>query len=192
MTTILGLDISSSSTGWAVLVDGYLINKTDCGSIKMKQDTHGERLCFLEPKLTDLITSYKPDLIIVEDMFLSFKNPRTVITLAHYHGLVRQVVWKTRGEDMAHYTVSDIRKILGSAFNVNLLPGKREKLESGLDGKHLTFDLMKKIFKLDDFEFKKHNDATDALAVALARHLIGTGRELPPEKPKTKSKKSKG
>lgn len=169
---ILGLDISSASTGWAVLDDGVLLSRDNVGLIKFKaKQPHGERLVGFEARLREIITQFKPDLIAIEDLYLSFTNPRVSVVLAYYHGAAKKVVWDLMGVEPIVETATNFRKVLGAKYGVNLLPGKKEKLATGKDSKHLTFELIQKIFGLDDWTFSAYNDKADALCVGLAATL---------------------
>jgi len=171
MTRILGLDISSASSGWAVLDDGYLIDQKNCGVIKMK-GFHGERLVIFEERLGKLIEEYRPDFVSIEDLFLSFRNPKVSVILGYYHGMAKKVIWQYLKVEPIVHTATSFRKVLGEKFGINLLPGKKEKLETGKDSKMMTFELIQRHFGLTDWTFKKHNDTTDALAACLATYLI--------------------
>lgn len=186
---ILGLDISSASTGWAVLDDGVLASRDNVGLIKFKaKQPHGERLVGFEKRLREIITEFKPDLIAIEDLYLSFTNPRVSVILAYYHGAAKKVIWDLMGVEPIVETATNFRKILGAKHSINLLPGKKEKLETGKDSKHLTFELIQRIFGLDDWTFSAHNDKTDALGVSLAATFAQQGVQVEAIQPTKKSK----
>lgn len=172
MAKIFGLDISSRSTGWAFLVDGVLAAPADCGKITMKQQTHGERLVAFEAELKRLLSLYQPDIIAIEDYWVSRKTPATSCILAFYHGVARKVVWENVKTEPVIHTATEFRKILGDRFGKNLLPGKKEKLETGKDSKQLTFELITEIFKPAGWKFSSHNDVADALAVCLGTQML--------------------
>lgn len=174
---ILGLDISSQSTGWALLEDGAVL---DFGVIKMRQPTHGERLVYFETRLKEIleasvVLARDVDLIAIEDVWVG-KFALPAMILSRYRGIAEKVCWEWFRTEPLVRTATDFRKLLGLKYGVNLLPGKKEKLKTGKDSKQLTFELMCKVFDLKDrkLDFDRDNDMTDALAVALAAHLLGT------------------
>ena len=55
---------------------------------------------------------------------------------------------------------------------------KKEKLETGLDSKHLTFNFIVNHFNLTDVDFKNDNDRTDGIALAFAASIaLGENHE---------------
>lgn len=170
---ILGLDVSSASTGWAVLEDGQLLSESDCGFIQMRQKTHGERLNYFEQQLKSIIAKHQVEMIAIEDVWAG-KFIQPALILSRYRGVAEKVCWEHFKCEPLVRTATDFRKLVGLKHGTNLLPGKKEKVQTGLDSKMLTFQLMKRVFNLTGFDFAKHNDATDALCVALGAHLIGT------------------
>ena len=170
---VLGLDISSQSTGWAVLEDGQLDKSCHhYGLIKMKHKTHGERLAYFDNELHTIIVSYDVDMVAIEDVWAGkFILPSLI--LSRYRGIAEKVCWERFKTEPLVRTATDFRKLLGLKYETNLLPGKKEKLATGKDSKELTFELMCKVFDLK-LDFEKDNDKTDALAVSLAAYLLGT------------------
>ena len=84
---ILGFDISSASTGWAILEDGQLPVE-GLGLIKMKHKSHGERLCIFEAELDALFRLWSPDLIAVEDVW-GGKFIQPALILSRYRGKIK-------------------------------------------------------------------------------------------------------
>lgn len=176
MTTILGLDISSSSTGFAIL-DIETNKIIHIGMVKLKHKTHAERLLVFEKTLENLITTYKPTFIAVEDIFAG-RFITALRVLAYYHGIVYKTVYKYYKCEPIIHTATNIRKIIGKKFQVNLLPGRKEKLITGKDSKSLTFDFITDYFKFKNMVFKKHNDQVDAAAVVLAISILKENNDL--------------
>lgn len=185
---ILGLDISSASTGWALVEDGEFV---EFGTIKMRQKSHAERLMYFEARLREILEANAVlargiDMMAIEDVW-SGKFIQPALILSRYRGIAEKVCWEWFKTEPLVRTATDFRKLLGLKYGTNLLPGKMEKLETGKDSKELTFDLMCKVFEDDlksySLDFERDNDMTDALAVALAAHLLGTdfGKEIDAE-----------
>jgi Holliday junction resolvasome RuvABC endonuclease subunit len=71
MTTVLGIDISSTTIGWCVLdIDGYgKIQFKKCDYLKPKKDgTIIERIVDTRNKVSQIIKDVKPDYIGIEDI----------------------------------------------------------------------------------------------------------------------------
>lgn len=167
MTTILSLDISSVSTGYAIFKNGKL---KDYSLIDTSiYSTHGERLCAFELQVDALIKKYKPDIIAAEDIYKG-RNPKTHKILALYHGIAYKLCYSFLTADPVVLYPSEIRGTLSEKYNVVL---KKKDVKEKL----LTFDFIKAHFKLSSFEFKTHNDITDAIAIGLAVYNIGNNIE---------------
>ena len=155
--TVLGFDVSSSSTGWAVIKSGrfYKRKGKDYGIISFsKKLSHSNRLSLLRVECTRIIEKVKPDIVIIEDVFVG-RNPKTTILLSRYSGVVIESVYSTLKKDPIIFTVKEIRKIIGSQ-----------------DSKEESFKFIKKKFKLSsNWQFKSHNDIIDGLAAALSGYI---------------------
>ena len=86
---ILAFDISSISTGVALIKDGYLIKKY-CSTIQPNpKKSMGERLTYFVYELAEKIDQHKPDLIVIEDIFRG-RNIKTFKVLAQFRGVAIQ------------------------------------------------------------------------------------------------------
>jgi len=186
---ILSLDISSVSTGWALVEGNTLLDK---GVIKLKAKTHGNKLFQFESALQNLITVHKPDIFAFEDIW---KGPsiKTFKVLAFYHGIAYKQSFNSFKEDPIVLMPSGLRRVL--AENTDLvLSGKREQDKSAV------FDWVNNTYQLN-YEFKKHNDITDAIAVGLAAAkllelnensvALAIKSQVKPKKPKKPKKEKK-
>lgn len=83
----LGIDPSLSSTGWAIVEDGKVI---DCGTIKTKaKDGFVRRLRTIKRELTDkAIHGAFCNYAAIEDVFVNYRNIKTSIQLAKVHGII--------------------------------------------------------------------------------------------------------
>lgn len=175
MSIILALDISSKSTGFAIFKDGQL--QKDCvGTIKLNHTTHAERLFFFEKSLSELLDGYNPSLVVIEDIFKG-PNIKTFKVLCFFHGIVHKLSWAALSIEPQLMTVSEVRQTLEKKYKVKLFAprknkNKKYKSQSFKDSKELTFDFIKKHYKLKNFKFKEHNDVSDAIAVGSAFILL--------------------
>lgn len=139
---VLGLDISSKSTGWAIFDGQNLICYGEIQPVK-KISYH----ITLYDTLNELINKYKPDHCCVEQIYHRFKN--AVVALAKMHGVVELVCHR-----------NGILKIFSAQAN-SIRYGL---LQDGGATKEETCTFLEKKFKKKIST--KGNDASDAVAVA--------------------------
>lgn len=85
----LGIDASSTSTGWALFDDDKLLTY---GVIKPDGDDWRERIANQGPILSKIINRYKPDRIIMEDVPLKSVNPKVLVILGAVQGFIYGLV----------------------------------------------------------------------------------------------------
>jgi Holliday junction resolvasome RuvABC endonuclease subunit len=145
---ILGLDISTKSTGW-------FIAKRSCGTIvtdsKMPFE---EKLVVFRVELDFLLTKHRPDLVVIEDAYYrpGFGSIHTLKALVKFAG-VAQELCASKGIQTEIITATKARKYC-----------------CGRSGEKVTkqdvFDFFVEKYDLEDWTFNKHNDITDAMALA--------------------------
>jgi len=149
-SVILSLDVSSSSTGYAVLRDGrWVCNDKNYGLIKISNKLSlSKRLVSFRNSLAALIREVKPTHIVIEDVF-SGRNVATMKLLARFNGVAIEVCRRLLRHDPQIALTAEVRSFLGCG---------RSKKEA--------FDFICTKFNLD-WSFNKYNDVTDALALAM-------------------------
>ena len=86
--TVLALDPSTTSTGWAVVREGKVLGS---GHVKLdfQRDkytmNHLERFKFLRNQLDDVVDGYGADHIVIEDTFIG-RNPKGAMVLVRFVG----------------------------------------------------------------------------------------------------------
>lgn len=171
--TILGLDISSTTIGWALVkeeggqfsCDGYGYYKPD-----KKKDLF-ESLHDVRKWAQDLITSYNPDEVAIEDISEHFTNKstsKTIIKLAVYNRTVGLAVYEWKEVAPSLMNVNTIRSLIKPK-------GYRGKLAK-TDVPAVVSAIMKMPFP---WKYKRNGniadesyDMADAMAVALAHRAI--------------------
>ena len=118
------------------------------------KETYGQRLLFLENNIKEVIEKYKPDRVILEDIFKG-RNAKTFKILSMARGVVIKTIYQATGKDP-----------------INIMPSATRKLIGIKNTKEDAFDFIVKKYKLTDYEFDKHNDLTDAIALGLAAHTM--------------------
>ncbi len=149
---ILGLDVSSSSTGWAVLKNGrfYKREGVDYGWIKPKKTylLH-EKLNYFKLELEKVMEVAYADAVGIEDVFLS-RNVQTLKILSRFSGVAVETVYSYLEKNPPY-----------------IVQVKAARAQWGTQDKEEVFNMVKNKYKMDEWVFKKHNDITDALSIAL-------------------------
>jgi Holliday junction resolvasome RuvABC endonuclease subunit len=149
---ILAFDISSTSTGYALIIDGY-VSKKLVGVIGPPKKTFGEKLDFFAKQVKKLIKKHKPDHIVCEDIF---KGPSVLVfkILAGFRGVFFQKVFETTGQEPMSIMASSARSLL-------MIKNTKED----------AFDVINVEYRLD-YVLEKDNDKTDAIVLGLAATKI--------------------
>jgi Holliday junction resolvasome RuvABC endonuclease subunit len=143
---ILGLDIATT-TGFSVLENDRII---EYGTIKLKSKLeHRFRFKDFREALLSILTTYKPDIVIIEATY-SGRNRKTTAYLNMLRGIALECI--PESSELITIAVSSARMdILGEGK-------KHDKLE--------VFHWIVNKFNLKNFVFKKHNDITDSILIS--------------------------
>ena len=116
---ILGLDVSTSTTGWCLTekLDNKL-KLLDAGFVhhKGKRNLH-EKAQDITVLLEEIENKSKIDFICIEENLQSFRtglsSAKTLMTLSRYNGIVSHECWLRTGIVPTYYNVNSARKTLG-------------------------------------------------------------------------------
>ena len=139
METIISLDLSTKSSGYAVFIDNKLAGY---GLIKSDKEDWRERLYEMGSQLGNIFDIYKPNKIYIEDVPL---NPRGGIKTAVMLGAVQGMVYgigASRGIQMEFILPSVWRSPLG-LFDGSRKGTQRDEL------KRKSVEKANELFKLD-------------------------------------------
>ncbi len=157
---ILGLDVSTKSTGW-------FITKRSCGIIAPDPKlSFGEKLVVFRAELDSLLIKYKPDVVVIEDAYYraGFGSIHTLKALVKFAG-VAQEICASHGIQTEIITATTARK---NCCGTQDQPFKKKEV----------FNYFKMKYNLDDWTFTKGNDITDAMALSWGyRGLIKAEKE---------------
>lgn len=150
---ILGFDPGLATLGYGVIKkEGRLTEVVDYGIIQTpKGESLSVRLCMLEEGINQIIDTYKPDEIALEELFFA-KNVKTAINVAHARGVL----------------LLTCNKKCGRIFEYTPLQIKQALTGYGRADKPQIQKMVKTLLGLS--AVPKPDDAADALAVALT-HL---------------------
>ena len=151
MSSAIGLDVSSTSTGWAVLKNKrfYRREGIDFGLIKPpKKMVLAEKLNYFRTELSEVIERVSPAVVGIEDIFL-LRNVKTLKLLGRFSGVAIETVYDFAGVVPYIVQVKEVRASWGT----------QDKKE--------IFEVVKNKYKMPEWTFNKHNDLTDAITIAL-------------------------
>ena len=147
---LIALDESTTCTGYAVFDDGELIEH---GIFSFKSKDVLERVSLIMEEIEELIKTYKPDNIVIEDVQITM-NAATAKSLLGLQFMI-EVYAHRNNISCETYRTTKWRKILGLS-NSRALDRKAKKQE--------TIDYVKDKY---DIEILK-DDESDAIAIGTA------------------------
>ena len=150
---VLGIDPGFALVGFGIVEENNgRLKALDYGVISTpKEESISTRLAMIYKGMCDLIDTYKPDAIAIEELFF-FKNQKTVIPVAEARGVI---------------VLAGIQK-LGNLYEYTPLQIKQALTGNGRAEKKQIQYMVTNILGLE--KIPKPDDAADAVAVALT-HL---------------------
>jgi len=105
---ILGLDLSTTETGWCIYNDGIF----QVGKIKPKTtDSRNDRIQYTTYNIKELVQAFKIDLVIIEDIYLNYAT--SAMVLGRLQGAVIYMLKDTFKCEPIFYDCSHARKNVG-------------------------------------------------------------------------------
>ena len=192
MARILGLDISSTTIGIAVLDLNEAtkqIKVIDYDHYKpIKKGNILDRLIKTQKDIKKIIEQSKPDHIAIEDI-VSFmgggSTAQTIITLASFNRMIGLLAYQHLGRSPELFNVMSIRHGLKLTKE---LPPKEQMPE--ILAQHLGIKFQY-LYKKNDEIASESYDRADALAVATYYAFVLSGKIIRKEKSKSKKVKKK-
>jgi len=131
--------------------NGRTVTLVEAGVVSPRVDARlEERLAELHAGIADILADTKPDIVVIEELYTSYKNPKTAILMGHARGVM------CLASAQAGVPVHTI----GHAHV------KRALVGSGAARKDQVNAMVTRLLKLK--VAPKPNDVSDALAIALA------------------------
>ena len=172
---IISLDVSSKSTGWCYMVKD---NLKAHGCIQTKRgDSLEVRMNTFRKELEKLYKRYNPSHVVIEDIYYA-NNAVTFKVLSYFAGIARELTYTMLGIEAHMITTGEVRGYFGI-------------MKRG-EGKEIAFKMVKKMYALKKFNFKEHNDITDAITQAVYYYnKVILEKEWPEDKKPPKPPKKK-
>jgi len=146
---ILAFDISSVSTGYALIDNGAIVIDGYGLIIPNQRKCQGERLSYFSRSISKIINKYKPDIIAIEDIFKG-RNIITFKSLSMFRGVAIRAIYEKIKRDPISIMAVTARSLLGTGIT-----------------KEDSFKTIVKKYNFD-FDFEKDNDVVDAIILGLA------------------------
>ena len=154
---ILGIDPGFKATGYGFIeCQNRSMKVLEAGTIEPKiKDNIQNRILKIYLCLDQLLVSYKPDILVLEQLYAHYKHPATASKMGHVRGVIC-LLCAQKNIKLVEYSVKRIRKAICGNGNATKAQVSR---------------IVGHTFKID--ERKLPLDATDALGLALAHIYMG-------------------
>jgi crossover junction endodeoxyribonuclease RuvC len=106
---ILGIDPGLRITGYAVIDTGPRI--VEAGVLRGEGKSLAERLLSIHKSLVEVLEQFKPEVMVVEQLYAHYAHPRTAILMAHARGAIL-LAGAERGLLTASYSATRIKKTI--------------------------------------------------------------------------------
>jgi crossover junction endodeoxyribonuclease RuvC len=156
MTTILGIDPGSRTTGYGVIrLEGKRPVYVECGCLQVADDELPERLRRIFAGISDVVASFRPDQVAIEKVFVN-RNVESALKLGQARGAAI-VACANQGLPVHEYSPNQIKlAIVGR--------GHAEKTQ--------VQHMVKMLLALGEVP---PSDAADALAIAMCHAHMQQG-----------------
>ena len=168
----LGLDLSTTASGWAVLNDKMKL--LDYGVVVPDPKAQlFDRIIQIRNEIVRKLILFKPTFVAIEDL-IAMKFGRTAKVLNYLNGVVATTCYEYNGNDVYFIASSSLKKTVG----VNPRALKKEGYDrNGI--KEICFNEISKIFKIklrNEIEEKYKYDIGDAVICAYKLFLNTGGK----------------
>ena len=153
---ILGIDPGLNTTGYGVIdVSSGRVRLLEAGVVRGRSKDLAERVRAIHDGIREVIETFRPDTVAMEDLYNHYARPLAAIRMAHARGCICLATAQA-GLVVTPYAATKIKKILTGNGHASKEQMQRAiQLELGLD------------------KLPEPPDVADALAVALCRFHHG-------------------
>jgi crossover junction endodeoxyribonuclease RuvC len=152
---VVGFDPGLNVTGYGVVeCDGPVVRLIEAGTVRSRGESLEERLLTIHAGVREVLETFKPTAMAIEQIFVHAKFPRTAILMGHARGVICLAAAEV-GLAVHHYLPNRVKAMLTGSGHA----GKEQmqlavQRELGLAGR------------------PEPADAADALAVALTDYHL--------------------
>ncbi len=111
---ILGVDPGLNTTGYGVLevCDAKRLRLCEAGVIRGRsRGSLAKRLVEIHDGLVEVIESFRPNVMALEELYSHYERPRTAILMGHARGVIVLAAARA-GISVQHYAATQIKRIL--------------------------------------------------------------------------------
>jgi crossover junction endodeoxyribonuclease RuvC len=162
---VLGIDPGLNTTGYAVverrgprleLVEAGIIRGVDRGDM-------GSRLLEMHEGVADVIASFQPAALAIEELYSHYERPQTAILMGHARGVICLAAAQA-SLPIHHYSATQIKRLLTG---------------NGRAPKQQVQQAILREFELPTMP--EPPDVADAMAIALCHHYLSTALKAQPD-----------
>jgi crossover junction endodeoxyribonuclease RuvC len=109
---VLGIDPGLTASGYGIIdVNGSRESLVEAGVIRPGGRDLGGRLNRIHQGMVEVLQEWRPEVVVIEELYSKYHHPRTAILMAHARGVVCMAVGAA-GLSLAHYEASQVRRAL--------------------------------------------------------------------------------
>jgi crossover junction endodeoxyribonuclease RuvC len=109
---ILGIDPGLNTTGYGVIdVSPNGLRLQEAGIIRTRRGTLTARLQEIHSALSEIMQSFRPECLALEELYSHYQRPRTAILMGHARGVICLAAAQANIK-VAHYAATKIKKML--------------------------------------------------------------------------------
>ena len=157
MTVILGIDPGLNTTGYGVIETpvGGKVRLFEAGVVRSRSDELADKIREIYDGVREIITSFTPAAVAIEELYSHYDRPRTAILMGHARGAIC---------------------LAAAQSDIPVFPYAATKIKKLLTGSgHAPKDQMQRAIQLELHlpRIPEPPDVADALAVALCHFYHG-------------------
>ena len=109
---VLGIDPGLAASGYGIIdINGRQESLAEAGVIRPRERELPARLCHIHRATSELLAEWRPEVLVIEELYSKYHHPRTAILMAHARG----VICMAAGDlalPVVHYAASEVRRAL--------------------------------------------------------------------------------
>ena len=160
MTVILGIDPGLNTTGYGIIETpvGGKVRLLEAGVVRGRSDILADKIMEIYDGVREIITSFAPDAMALEELYSHYDRPRTAILMGHARGAICLAAAQS-GVLVHPYSATKIKKLLTGSGHA-----PKDQMQRAIQ------------FELQLSRVPDPPDVADALAVALCHFYHGKVR----------------
>ncbi|MCH5374886.1 MAG: crossover junction endodeoxyribonuclease RuvC [Planctomycetes bacterium] len=110
---VLGVDPGLNTTGYGVIeLVGSHARIVEAGIVRSRQkDPLGRRLAEIHQGIVDVIGTFRPAAMAIEELYSHYERPRTAILMGHARGVICLAAAQA-SVPISHYAATQVKKML--------------------------------------------------------------------------------